>query len=340
MNTPQPESEQSEEKPVSLRVPKAAFLISLLMLAVLIVLVYTHRGDTERFALTLERAEPGWLVLAVLLQLGTYCCVGAIWGQVARSGGHHLRFGVLVRLAVEKLTVDQLMPTVGMAGNLAVARAMRRYGLPGRLAMEALIIDILSRYAAYLVVAVITVTILWLHHDVTPLVRWLLAAFAVIATNIPLTIWWLLRHRKWHPPGWLGRSERILRLLDAVSRVSPDRIGSPKLVTLSGLLQMAIFFLDAGTLWSVLRAIGISAPPITAFAALVMASIAGTVSFLPGGIGSFEAGSTATLTLLGIPIEAALTGTLLLRGLTLWLPLIPGFIMARHDMAFVKQKSL
>ena len=319
--------------------PKAVFIVSILMLVVLVVLVCTHLGDTEHFAQLLERAEPGWLAIAALLQLCTYCCAGAIWGQVARSGGHRLRLGVLVRLAVEKLTVDQLIPTVGMAGNLAVVRAMRRFGLPGWLAMEALLIDILSRYAAYVVVAVITVAILWLHHDITPLVRWLLAAFAVVATIIPLTIWWLLRHRKWHPPGWLGRSERISRLLDALSRVSPDRIGSPTLVTLSALLQMAIFFLDAGTLWSVLRAIGISAPPITAFAALVMASIAATVSFLPGGIGSFEAGCTATLTLLGIPIEAALTGTLLLRGLTFWLPLIPGFILARHDLTFVRQKS-
>jgi len=34
----------------------------------------------------------------------------------------------------------------------------------------------------------------------------------------------------------------------------------------------------------------------------------GTVSFMPGGIGGFEAGAIGTLTLLGIPIEAASQG--------------------------------
>jgi uncharacterized membrane protein YbhN (UPF0104 family) len=72
---------------------------------------------------------------------------------------------------------------------------------------------------------------------------------------------------------------------------------------------------------------------LTAFVALAIATIAGVFSFLPGGVGSFEAGSTATLALLGVPVEAALTGTLLLRGLTLWLPLVPGLVLARGDLS-------
>lgn len=320
-------------------VSKGALTVSIALLVALVLLVYAHLADTERYAFILERAEPGWLLIAMVLQLFTYSCAGAIWGEVVHSGGHKLRISVMFRLAVEKLTVDQLVPMIGMAGNLAVVRAMRRFGLPGWLAMEAIIIDILSRYAAYVVVVALTFAILWLHHDITPLVRWLLTGFAVIAAIVPLAVLWFLRHRQWRPPGLLSRSRRISRFLDAASSVSPGRIGSPGLITKAVLLQMAIFFLDAGTLWSVLRAIGVSAPPVTAFVALIMASIAATISFLPGGIGSFEAACTGTLALLGIPLEAALTGTLLLRGLTLWLPLIPGFILAHRDMTFVKQKS-
>ena len=72
--------------------------------------------------------------------------------------------------------------------------------------------------------------------------------------------------------------------------------------------------------------------PFTAFVVLVIGSMAGTISFLPGGIGGFEAGCVLTLHLLGVPVEDALTGTLLLRGLSLWLPLVPGLFLVRRDI--------
>ena len=38
------------------------------------------------------------------------------------------------------------------------------------------------------------------------------------------------------------------------------------------------------------------------------------------------------LSLLGIHIEAGLTATLLLRGFTLWLPMLPGLWLARREL--------
>ena len=67
--------------------------------------------------------------------------------------------------------------------------------------------------------------------------------------------------------------------------------------------------------------------------AFVIASVAGAITLLPGGIGSFEAGAIGTLLLLGVPLEGAVAGTLMFRGFSLWLPLVPGLLMARKDMA-------
>jgi len=60
---------------------------------------------------------------------------------------------------------------------------------------------------------------------------------------------------------------------------------------------------------------------------------AAAVSVLPGGVGAFEVGSVVLLRVLSIPLEAALTATLLLRGLTLWLPMLPGLWLARREVA-------
>jgi uncharacterized membrane protein YbhN (UPF0104 family) len=63
-----------------------------------------------------------------------------------------------------------------------------------------------------------------------------------------------------------------------------------------------------------------------------MASIVVTLGPIPLGLGSFEATSTATLGLLGVPIENAFAATMLLRILTLWLPLLPGLTMMRSAL--------
>lgn len=67
----------------------------------------------------------------------------------------------------------------------------------------------------------------------------------------------------------------------------------------------------------------------TAFIAFIMASIAVTLGPIPFGLGSFEAVSIAMLRLLGVSFEAALSATLLFRGLALWLPLLPGLLLTR-----------
>jgi len=33
-----------------------------------------------------------------------------------------------------------------------------------------------------------------------------------------------------------------------------------------------------------------------------------------------------------VPLEASITGTILLRGFTLWLPMLPGLWLARREM--------
>jgi len=38
------------------------------------------------------------------------------------------------------------------------------------------------------------------------------------------------------------------------------------------------------------------------------------------------------LATLGVPLEAALTATLILRGFTFWLPMLPGLWLARREI--------
>jgi len=65
----------------------------------------------------------------------------------------------------------------------------------------------------------------------------------------------------------------------------------------------------------------------------VLASVVGSASFLPGGLASFEVAATALLVRFGAPVEAAAPATLLMRGFSFWLPMLPGSLLARRELA-------
>jgi uncharacterized protein (TIRG00374 family) len=301
-------------------------------LTALIIFVILHVSEVKRFAVLVEGAEPAWLILAVILQIATYMCAAGVWSQVIRSAEHHIPLKKLARFSVEKLSINQLVPTVGIAGNVVVFQAMRLFGLPVSLAAETLLIDTLSNYIAYATMALAAFGVLWLYHNATTLVLSSMLVFVIILLTVPSLILLTLRHKDTRLPGPLKRFRAVTQIKEIIKYISPRRVLSPKLLTKAALLNALIFLLDAVTLWTIMLAIGAPIGILTAFTALIIASIAGTVSFLPGGIGSFEAGCIAVLAILGVPVEAALAGTLLLRGLTLWLPLIPGLLMARRDV--------
>jgi uncharacterized membrane protein YbhN (UPF0104 family) len=57
-----------------------------------------------------------------------------------------------------------------------------------------------------------------------------------------------------------------------------------------------------------------------------------SLSPVPLGLGTFEATCVAMLGGAGIGLEAGLTATILLRGTTTWLPMLPGLWLIRREM--------
>jgi len=70
----------------------------------------------------------------------------------------------------------------------------------------------------------------------------------------------------------------------------------------------------------------------TAFPSFILASIVASLGPIPLGLGTFEATCVSMLGVLGVPLEAALTATLLLRGFALWLPMVPGLWLAKRGL--------
>jgi uncharacterized membrane protein YbhN (UPF0104 family) len=195
--------------------------------------------------------------------------------------------------------------------------------------VAALLLSMIGFYAAYALFALVMLLLLWVHNKATPLMAGVVTLFLAVAIAIPgLALW--LRHRGSRPlPPSIERIGFMQALLDTVAQ-APGRLlrDRPLLARVTG-CNALVFLADAGTLFACLHAVGQHASFGTAFIALIMASVVVTLGPIPLGLGSFEASSTATLRLLGIPFEAAFAATMLLRLLILWLPLLPGMILMR-----------
>jgi uncharacterized protein (TIRG00374 family) len=296
--------------------------------------------DWRHFSEILRHSEPAWLLVATLLQLGTYVCAAAVLHRGIAASDVHRPILSLIPLGLAKLFIDQVVPSGGLSGTVLVVRALERRNVPRGVATAAIVVNLLAFYAAYVIAVLYALWVLWhRHHGLHPALVLLFTLSAIYATTIPALILWIVYGAHRGIPKWVRRIRGFDAALQGIAEAPASTMRHPVLFLEATALQLAIVVLDALTLLALIRALGLDTTFPVAFTSFVLSSTAGTISLLPGGVGSFEAGSVASLRFLGLPLEVALAATLLLRGFTLWLPLIPGVWFARHEMVGTKVES-
>ncbi|MBS0561552.1 MAG: flippase-like domain-containing protein [Proteobacteria bacterium] len=298
-----------------------------------LILVVLHIGEIADFAALARSAQPAWLLLAFVAQAGTYVSAALVWRQVLRRAGHPRPLRALVPLGIAKLFTDQVVPSGGVSGAVLVARGLVRRRVPADVAMAALLVGLVSYFAAYLICVLASVAVLSAHGKANAALFGVVALFVVLVVAIPSAVLWARRWGRLLPSRIVVRLPGASVLLKAIADAPTGLLGNPGLIVQTVCLETAVFVLDALTLWLAACALGAAPAPWIAFVAFMVASMAATLGPIPLGLGTFEAACVATLGLLGTPIETALAATLLLRGMTFWLPMIPGLWLARREMA-------
>jgi uncharacterized membrane protein YbhN (UPF0104 family) len=239
----------------------------------------------------------------------------------------------LVPLGIAKLFTDQVVPSGGVSGAILVAKGLARRRVPTKVAMAVLLVGLVSYFGAYLASALTCLGILWLHDRANAALFVVVAIFVAIVIAIPSGVLWMKRWGHRLPAVWVKRLPGAAFLLRAIAEAPIDLLRDPILLAETGSLELAVFALDALTLWLAFRALGGNPPVWVAFVSFIAASMAATLGPIPLGLGTFEAACVGMLSLLGVAIELALAATLLLRGLTFWLPMVPGLWLARREIA-------
>ena len=297
-----------------------------------VVVAAMHWGDVKNFGKLVAEAKPLWLLAAFGLQLCTYLGLAVQWWVALRRGHTPESAGELFRLTFAKHFADQVVPTAGMSGNVLLVDRLVNLGIPRPNAVAALLLQIIAYYFSYAIGALWVLVVLWWKSRMSLLLTGAVLAFLIVAAGIPALTLWLHRRGQEKIPKWIGRWSKATHFFELVGEAPRELVRDPWLIAVVTVLNLLVFIADAATMQCGLRALGVHAPLSAGYVAFMIASIAVILGPVPMGLGSFEAVSIAMLRLFGVPFEAALSATLLFRGFTLWLPLIPGGILLRSEL--------
>jgi uncharacterized protein (TIRG00374 family) len=303
-----------------------------------VVVIAARGGEAREFVRLLRGMRPEWLLAATLLQAATYACDAGIWEHVLSRAGSHQPFRRLFGLSVGKVFISQAVPSGGVSGDVMVVRSLAKYGVPLDASMTALVIGLFGFYAAFATCSLAAIAVFYASGVGTGPIRAIGIPFSLVIVALPALLAWLVWSGQASHRGRWSRLPGLARILDAFGRARLDVLRQRDLLAQSMGLQIATFLFDAGTLLVMLAAFGHVAPVPGVFAAFIVASAAELVGPVPGGFGTFEGGCIIGLRAFGVPIETALLATLMVRGFTFWLPMIPGFLIARWAVAPAKNQ--
>ena len=137
----------SRQEPISRKAKGVAhevvtrWAFGVLILAAL-VLVVARFSDIAEVVTLARSAHPGWLLLAMFAQAGTYLCAGGVWREALKHAGRRLPITSMATLGLVKLFADQTVPSLGLSGTLVLLRGLARHAIPASMTMSALLVDV------------------------------------------------------------------------------------------------------------------------------------------------------------------------------------------------------
>jgi len=214
-----------------------SWIFGFAVLAAVIIAVLHFSEERELVRIT-ENAQPWWLAIAILLQVGTYLAQGETWRVVTRAGKFSVPLSAAFKLSLAKLFIDQALPSAGISGTVVVARALEERGVSRAVVMAAVVVDSVSYYAAYVLTLALALLITVLGGHASPLT--VAAALFFVVFSVVLTAAALvLSGRRSVGPKWLKHVPLLkggLGTFEAASVVTLKLAGVPVAVALAATL--------------------------------------------------------------------------------------------------------
>jgi uncharacterized membrane protein YbhN (UPF0104 family) len=283
----------------------------------------------------IERGDTWWILIGVFFELLSFAGYVALFRAVFVRGPSQIGWRESYQVTMASLAATRLFAAAGAGGIALTVWALRRSGMEPRLVacrMVAFMVLLYVIYAASLLLDGIGLGVGLFPGG---------GAFAI--TIVPATVAALLFALTGAMALLPGDIERRLgrsaagsgRLAHWVARaVTVPALAASGVRTAIGLVRSrdpgllgapAWWGFDICVLWASFHAFG-SAPPFTVISMAYFVGMLGNLLPLPGGLGGVEGGMIGAFAAFGVDFNLAVLAVLTYRGISFWLPTIPGAI--------------
>jgi uncharacterized membrane protein YbhN (UPF0104 family) len=283
----------------------------------------------------IERGDSWWIAAGVVLELASFVGYVVLFRAVFVRGQERIGWRESYEITMAGLVATRLFAAAGAGGVALTAWALRRSGMEPRLVacrMVAFMVLLYVIYAASLLIDGIglgsglfpgggsfAITIL------PAIVAAVLFAIAGAIAFLPgdlerrLARWASGSGRLGH---WVARAVTVPALAASGVRTAIDLIRARD----GGLLgALAWWGFDISVLWAMFHAFG-TPPPFTVIWMAYFVGMLGNLLPLPGGLGGVEGGMIGAFAAFGVDFNLALLAVLSYRGISFWLPTLPGAV--------------
>jgi uncharacterized membrane protein YbhN (UPF0104 family) len=303
--------------------------------------VLSSSGGVDDVLTALEHVSRGWAFAAIGATIGGYALLAL---HMRRLAAGRISAWQAARADLLLFGLGNVLPGSPAPGALLAAAELRRDGLSARRTRFVLAFTMWFNVRTLLGIGAIAFLVAFArqHPGVREAGFWWLAAVGLIlalATSAALaarpataehTAQLFARLRVTHPrpPPDVTRAGA-----DAWHAEAKATVGSRRNRVVLVVLAVGSWLADATCLWLALASAGVQLDADVVLLAYVAGIVIASLPLLPGGIGAVEAAIPAVLHHFGAPLDAALAGTLVYRGISFLLPVGAGsLILARTSL--------
>ncbi|HEY3413612.1 MAG TPA: lysylphosphatidylglycerol synthase transmembrane domain-containing protein [Armatimonadota bacterium] len=321
----------------------------IVVLALVALFAFRNNHELREAVRILQHARSGPLMWALAAQILYYAFATLTVRQCLRLVDFDIPFAQSLRATFLLIFVNRIVPGPAATGPAAMYLILGRRGLDKTRAAFVGPMFYAVDYAAFFLLLLLGVLSAILNRQD---VRSAVAAIPIVGVAV-VVAWAALR--MWRRPErvrrfltrWrdaLNATLAGLRLKARLPANGPDHVAEtvagmrdrldrhPGIGWKMGFAGVAMLLSDVVTMALCLSAFGYSPSVSTALLGFCLATVGAIISFLPGGLGTFEIAMVAGFGSLGVPRPVALAGTLAYRIIATWLPAALG-VFASGELA-------
>jgi len=331
---------ESEDAPSSLITRKRLIQTAVIVLLLIggIYFLFPKIVGVQGTVNRLGDATPGWLAVALAMDVAGYLAYVALFrGVVGR--GLHLRFREAYEITMAGLAAALLFAAGGAGGVVLNYWAVRKAGLEAGRAACRLVAFLVLLYGVYVLTVVVNGILLRLGVLHGPHPVGLTIVPAGIATLV-IVVFLLLTlipgdfERRFAGASETSRRGRLARRLATVpatlargTRTALFLVRNPSdggwLAIVGALGYWAA---NIGILWASFHGYGVSVPLGVVIQGFFIGLAANLFPFAPAGVGAVDAGMIGVFVLFGFPGADVFAAVLTYRLFAFWLPIPPGIV--------------